>query len=105
MYHAVCREYIPNGDKLNNEEVDEVWTWSFAWRRRASHANMADSMPPDGLPSTASACRSILPAVSASWLPRTVSGSMERFWASTAVHACKPPELDEVTGISAGVGS
>jgi tetrahydroxynaphthalene reductase len=23
MYHAVCREYIPNGDKLNNEEVDE----------------------------------------------------------------------------------
>lgn len=23
MYHAVCREYIPNGDKLTNEEVDE----------------------------------------------------------------------------------
>jgi hypothetical protein len=24
MYHAVCREYIPNGDKLDNEGVDEV---------------------------------------------------------------------------------
>jgi NAD(P)-dependent dehydrogenase (short-subunit alcohol dehydrogenase family) len=24
MYHAVCREYIPNGDKLDDEEVDEV---------------------------------------------------------------------------------
>jgi len=23
MYHAVCREYIPGGDKLNDEEVDE----------------------------------------------------------------------------------
>lgn len=23
MYHAVCREYIPNGDSLSNEEVDE----------------------------------------------------------------------------------
>jgi tetrahydroxynaphthalene reductase len=23
MYHAVCREYIPNGEKLNNEQVDE----------------------------------------------------------------------------------
>lgn len=25
MYHAVCREYIPNGEKLDNEGVDEVW--------------------------------------------------------------------------------
>lgn len=24
MYHAVCREYIPNGENLTNEEVDEV---------------------------------------------------------------------------------
>ena len=24
MYHAVCREYIPNGDELSNEGVDEV---------------------------------------------------------------------------------
>lgn len=24
MYHAVCREYIPNGEKLDNEGVDEV---------------------------------------------------------------------------------
>lgn len=29
MYHAVCREYIPGGDKLNNDEVDEyAKTWS-----------------------------------------------------------------------------
>ncbi|KAF1812536.1 1,3,8-naphthalenetriol reductase-like protein [Eremomyces bilateralis CBS 781.70] len=29
MYHAVCREYIPGGDKLNNDEVDEyAATWS-----------------------------------------------------------------------------
>lgn len=25
MYHAVCREYIPNGSELDNEGVDEVW--------------------------------------------------------------------------------
>jgi tetrahydroxynaphthalene reductase len=29
MYHAVCREYIPNGDKLSNDQVDEyAATWS-----------------------------------------------------------------------------
>ena len=29
MYHAVCREYIPNGTELNNEQVDEyAATWS-----------------------------------------------------------------------------
>merc|ERR1711939_91748 len=29
MYHAVCREYIPNGEKLNEEQVDEyAATWS-----------------------------------------------------------------------------
>ncbi|KAH7035542.1 uncharacterized protein B0I36DRAFT_360890 [Microdochium trichocladiopsis] len=29
MYHAVCREYIPGGTELNNEEVDEyAATWS-----------------------------------------------------------------------------
>jgi tetrahydroxynaphthalene reductase len=29
MYHAVCREYIPGGDKLNNDQVDEyAQTWS-----------------------------------------------------------------------------
>ena len=28
MYHAVCREYIPNGDKLSNDQVDEVSTGS-----------------------------------------------------------------------------
>jgi len=29
MYHAVCAEYIPGGDKMNNEQVDEyAATWS-----------------------------------------------------------------------------
>jgi len=29
MYHAVCKEYIPNGEKLTNEQVDEyAATWS-----------------------------------------------------------------------------
>jgi len=29
MYHAVCKEYIPGGDKMNNDEVDEyAKTWS-----------------------------------------------------------------------------
>ena len=29
MYHAVCREYIPNGENLNNDQVDEyAATWS-----------------------------------------------------------------------------
>jgi tetrahydroxynaphthalene reductase len=25
MYHKVCREYIPNGENLNDDQVDEVW--------------------------------------------------------------------------------
>lgn len=29
MYHAVCKEYIPNGENLNDEQVDEyAATWS-----------------------------------------------------------------------------
>jgi tetrahydroxynaphthalene reductase len=29
MYHAVCREYIPDGDKLSDDQVDEyAATWS-----------------------------------------------------------------------------
>ncbi|KAL1642778.1 Elsinochrome reductase 1 [Diplodia intermedia] len=29
MYHAVCKEYIPNGENLNNDQVDEyAATWS-----------------------------------------------------------------------------
>ncbi|KAF2758170.1 tetrahydroxynaphthalene reductase [Pseudovirgaria hyperparasitica] len=29
MYHAVCKEYIPNGEGMNNDEVDEyAKTWS-----------------------------------------------------------------------------
>ena len=29
MYHAVCREYIPGGEKLSNDQVDEyACTWS-----------------------------------------------------------------------------
>jgi NAD(P)-dependent dehydrogenase (short-subunit alcohol dehydrogenase family) len=32
MYQKVCREYIPNGDKLNDDQVDEV--------RKTSHPNL-----------------------------------------------------------------
>jgi tetrahydroxynaphthalene reductase len=29
MYHAVCREYIPGGEQLSNDQVDEyACTWS-----------------------------------------------------------------------------
>jgi len=29
MYHAVCKEYIPGGEKMNNDEVDVyAATWS-----------------------------------------------------------------------------
>jgi tetrahydroxynaphthalene reductase len=29
MYHAVCKEYIPGGDKMNHEQIDEyAATWS-----------------------------------------------------------------------------
>ena len=28
MYHKVCREYIPGGEKLNDDQVDEVRTQS-----------------------------------------------------------------------------
>jgi len=29
MYHAVCKEYIPGGDKMNNDQIDEyAATWS-----------------------------------------------------------------------------
>lgn len=29
MYHAVCKEYIPGGDKMNNDQIDEyAKTWS-----------------------------------------------------------------------------
>jgi tetrahydroxynaphthalene reductase len=29
MYHAVCKEYIPGGDKLTHDQIDEyAATWS-----------------------------------------------------------------------------
>ena len=31
MYHAVCREYIPNGANLSDDQVDEVWTDHFLY--------------------------------------------------------------------------
>ena len=32
MYHAVCREYIPNGETLDNEGVDEVCLYPYRFR-------------------------------------------------------------------------
>ena len=41
MYHAVCREYIPNGETLNNDQVDEVSSRCGFAKKRGSlmHVN------------------------------------------------------------------
>lgn len=45
MYHAVCKEYIPNGEKLTNEQVDEV---SRSKPSDCSNQLIDRSMPPLG---------------------------------------------------------
>jgi hypothetical protein len=75
MYHAVCREYIPNGDKLDNEGVDEVCLTRLCCLLARSNPS---STLPAGHHSTASVSPSISHAWSASWLPRTASGSTAR---------------------------
>jgi len=76
MYHAVCKEYIPNGEKLDDEGVDEVRFPSSS--ETQSHANAHRSMPLAGRPSTVSVSRSTSPVSSASSPPRTASGSTAR---------------------------
>jgi tetrahydroxynaphthalene reductase len=58
MYHAVCREYIPDGAKLITSK--------------------SMSMPQPGLPWDALVCRSTLHASCASWPRRMASGSTAR---------------------------
>lgn len=86
MYHAVCREYIPNGANLDDEGVDEVSSLSPVNDRTLLTES---STPPPGRPSTASVSPSTLPASSASSRPRTASGSTARSLASMAPLACK----------------
>ena len=90
MYHAVCREYIPGGEKLSDDQVDEVSQCNTYSHSPACNANeMINSTPKPGLLSTASASPSTLPASSASSLPRTASGSTARSLALTVPPACK----------------
>lgn len=42
MYHKVCREYIPNGENLNDDEVDEV---SSSWERHSSRVELELTAP------------------------------------------------------------
>jgi NAD(P)-dependent dehydrogenase (short-subunit alcohol dehydrogenase family) len=39
MYHKVCREYIPNGENMNDDQVDEVSTLDLCFcLREAEYA-------------------------------------------------------------------
>ncbi len=41
MYHAVCREYIPNGENLSNDQVDEVCLNMSSGIRKTSLTHVA----------------------------------------------------------------
>ncbi|KAI2781614.1 naphthalenetriol reductase [Daldinia loculata] len=79
MYQAVCREYIPGGDKLSDQDVDEV---SLLLLQSIIHLLYVlrdgliqlGSTPPRGRLSAVLAFPSISPVLSASWLPKTASG-------------------------------
>lgn len=77
MYHAVCREYIPDGDKLDNEGVDEVSSLHACASGYVANLETY-SMLPLGLPFTVSVFPSTSRVSSASWHPRTASGSTAR---------------------------
>jgi len=71
MYHAVCKEYIPGGEKMDNDQVDEyAATWS-PMSRVGQPLDVAPSLPS-------------LPLL-------TASGSMERSSVLMALLACKSP--------------
>jgi hypothetical protein len=89
MYHAVCREYIPNGANLSDDDVDEVSTRHPLPNRCASALTSSLSTLARGPLSTASACPSTSPASSASSRRRMASGSTARFSALTAPLACR----------------
>lgn len=83
MYHAVCREYIPNGDKLQDEEVDEVslivrFLKSQLHPMIVSCLTIIHSTLPRGRLSAVLVCLLILPVLSASWHRKMVNGLTER---------------------------
>lgn len=93
MYHAVCREYIPGGKTLDDDEVDEVCDPQIIhkiYSDQHTRTNMAfNSSLLAGHLSTVSVSPSTSPVLCASLPPRMASGSTARFSASTVLHACK----------------
>lgn len=91
MYHAVCREYIPNGTTLDDDSVDEVCIFFFSMTLEIPAHKLTH--PPSTLPaghrSTVSVSLSTSPVSSASSPRRTASGSTARCSALTVPRACK----------------
>ncbi len=86
MYHKVCREYIPGGEKLNDDQVDEVRPFNFHGQIPEADLN---STLPHGHHCTESAFQSMSRVWFVSLLARMANGSMERFWVLTALLVCK----------------
>lgn len=86
MYHKVCREYIPNGANLNDEQVDEVRK-SLNWSRITADFNYSTLQP--GVLCTVLVCQSMLRALCVSLLVRMVSGLTEKSWVSMEQLACR----------------
>lgn len=70
MYHKVCREYIPNGENLTDDQVDEVSNSTGNLTYQADN----DSTPLHGLLSTVLVSRLILLVWCASLLPKMENG-------------------------------
>ena len=77
MYHAVCKEYIPNGENLNDEQVDEVGD-AVTTLRNKEIANTCSSMPQLGHRVTGLVCRLMLQESPAFSQARMANGSMAR---------------------------
>lgn len=86
MYHKVCREYIPGGEQLNDEQVDEVRPLTLHGQILEADLN---STLPHGLHCTESVFQSMSRVWFVSLLARMANGSTERFWVLTALLACK----------------
>ena len=92
MYQAVCREYIPNGANLTDDEVDEVRFCVPPTLRTA--VLTLSSTPQAGHQPTEWASRSTLLVSCASSRRRMVPGSTAKFWELTVLLACKRRESD-----------
>jgi tetrahydroxynaphthalene reductase len=86
MYHKVCREYIPNGENLNDEQVDEVRDLILISRPVADCAN---SMPRPGVHCTVLVYQLMLREWSVSLLAKMVNGLMERSLVLMVLLACR----------------